>query len=219
MKTLVLLSALAAVTAGASAQTLFYGGDPHELNALMSITNVNGSGQGAATYDNFDVTAPTTITGVFGHFYESLNITSMRYEIRSGVSVGDGGMLIDSGIIATTRTVVGSGFGFDLARHEGTISPLNLMPGEYFITLQIAGSGTAYAAGTDGANGIGTPLNDDVAYFDSEFFGADFADSETEGADLGDFSFGLTTEAVPEPFTMALAGLALAGAARMRRRK
>ena len=98
----------------ASAQTLFYGGDlnlsdPNQ-NGLANENDgiVGGSPYGAATFQNFIIKDPDwDVTSLWTNNLSQLNPQSAYWEIRSGVSEGNGGTLIASGtaVAATSRTL------------------------------------------------------------------------------------------------------------------
>ena len=81
--------------------------------SLMRITPVTAQ---ASVYDNFVVTnaAGWDIAAVFSDDLSNTVITGASWEIRSGVSAGNGGTLVASGSTLTpTITPTGrSGFGF-----------------------------------------------------------------------------------------------------------
>ena len=128
MKKLASLSLFAVVFVGtlASAQCpsgcLFYGGDfdPNNPNAngLANETDaiVGGNPYGAATYQNFISSQTWNITGMFTNNLSTLTPSSGYWEIRSGVSEGNGGRLIAFGMQAGdnfSQTPTGrSGYGY-----------------------------------------------------------------------------------------------------------
>ena len=82
----------------------FYGGDldPNDpnVNGLANENDaiVGGNPYGAATYQNFVVSGtPITVGGLFTNNLSRLTPTAGYWEIRSGVSEGNGGTLIASG--------------------------------------------------------------------------------------------------------------------------
>lgn len=82
---------------------LFYGGDfdPNNPNA-NGLSNENdlidgGNPYGTATYQNFINSQTWNITGLFTNNLSTLTPSSGYWEIRSGMSEGNGGLLIASG--------------------------------------------------------------------------------------------------------------------------
>ena len=119
MKKFTLLSLFATLmlfTLVANADTLyFYGGDfdNNNVNAhgLANETDgiVSGSPYGAATFQNFVVSGSAiNVTRMFTNNLQDIITPATAYwEIRSGVSEGDGGTLIASGDGANTVTATG----------------------------------------------------------------------------------------------------------------
>jgi hypothetical protein len=137
---------------------------------------------------------------------------SSIWEIRSGITPGNGGTLIASGTdasIAIPVSNVGGAFTFFTP-----ITPVALAPGTYWLTVapDNAGQNSTYILATNGANAVGMPPgNDGNSYFSSTSGPVVF---EPVGTGAGpDFSMGVTgIEAVPEPATWigaSLAGLTL----------
>lgn len=219
--------ALAAVLqSAAAAQVQFYNGDFDGANGLASESNTLVSQ--AMVYENFSVGGGGLyVTGLFGQFLADFAATSAAWEIRSGVGVGDGGSLLFSGTDAATATVIGGALGYTLYDMAVSgIGALFLAPGEYWFGISLVGSGSgrAFVGTTSGANGINADL-DFGSYFNSSFFGANFAAASVwlSGGDPN-FSLGVTgrlgaDSTVPEPATMTLLVTGLAGLAASRRRR
>lgn len=221
---LVVLSALV-VGAAVSANAQWYNGDPNRTNGLASERNTVVSD--ARTYENFNVTGSAwNVTALYGHFYlgpfaTGQTFTNAYWEVRTGCSVGNGGTILQSGTTACTLTANGyDDFGFD-GRKVSVGVNFNLNPGTYWMTIapvgDIAGVGRAFVDQTSGANGVGTPIADGVALFDSPFFGANFADA-LAFAGQTNFSYGVDARPVPEPASMiALASLGIVALKRRRK--
>ena len=220
--------ALAAVAVcPAFAVDLFYGGDFDGLNSLASEENTIVPQ--AMTYDNFTVGATGwTVNSLGGIFTVQGTFTTARYEIRQGMSAGNGGTLLQSGLFSVSSVDIGDAFGLDLRDYNGSsFAPFFLAAGNYHLGISLVsavqGQGRAFVATTSGANGVGGPLNDYNSFFNSAFFGATFQPTNTTVNSQADHDFAYRiggefgTEAVPEPGTLALAGLGLA--AYLRRRK
>ena len=89
--------------------TLFYGGDlnlndPNQ-NGLSNENDaiVGGDPYGAATYQNFTLSQGATVTGLFTNNLSQLTPTNGYWEIRSGITEGNGGTLVASGTGASLQ--------------------------------------------------------------------------------------------------------------------
>src|SRR3954466_10508145 len=94
------ISAMAFGSAGAQAALLYYGGDidPGNPDADGIANGQNVANPDSQTYDNFTVTGGTWhVTNLFTNNLNNTNITGANWEIRSGVSAGNGGTLLFSG--------------------------------------------------------------------------------------------------------------------------
>ena len=103
------MNAAAITCITASAQAGWYAGDPSPttlapLAAFAWATNAPSPGYVAYTFDNFTWTGASggLVDTIGGHFISAGNgpitgVTYAQWEIRSGVSIGNGGTLIASG--------------------------------------------------------------------------------------------------------------------------
>ena len=123
-------------------------------------------------------------------------VTGANWEIRSGVSEGNGGTVVASG--TTTTPVVTptgrSGFGFTEFMVEVTGLSVDLAPGTYWLNVTPIGNGggRSFDSDTSGTNCVGLPCgNDDNAFINSSDFG--FVFHNTSSGDVGqpDFSMGV----------------------------
>jgi hypothetical protein len=210
---------------------VFYGGDfdPNNPNAngLANETDaiVGGTPTGSSTYQAFVVGAGGwTVTGLFSNNLTDLTVTSAYWEIRSGVSEGNGGTLISSGTDTTPiLSLTGrTGFGFNELHVEVDGLNLFLAPGTYWMTVtpQSGDASRSYNSNTFGLNSIGT-VPQDVQFWNSGFFGNNFTNANNGGV-FPAFSDGVITGGVtptPEPgsITLALMGGAALLFARRRR--
>jgi hypothetical protein len=218
-----LVFALAACAPASAGTVGWYNGDFNGNNGLANGIN-NGSWSQANTYDDFVVPAGGwLVTGVFSNDLMSFTGTTQAYwEIRSGVSAGNGGTLVASGTDTATQTATGrSGFGYTEYTVEVDGLSLFLAPGTYWLTVAPVGpgSGNSYVSTTSGANAIGNPPgNDDNSFFNSSTFGANFTPASNYVGAPADFSEGVLTGA-PEPGTLGMMfGAGLLGLGFLRRK-
>lgn len=228
-----LLCAQPAQAGPVPAGTIWYNGDYDGRDALVNQTGANAG----RVYDDFILSSTTQLTGVFSdNFIRSNNFTTASWQIRSGVSSGNGGTLIASGDGAASRTFTGrsTNFGGFFVYNEFqvlvNIPTLTLGPGTYWLsvtpdTSDVSGAGTnSLLSTTSGANAIGTPPgNDGNSFITSSFYGYNYtavSDPSVEGPGTWDFSMGVV--AVPEPSGLGLAMAqigTLGGFAVLRRRR
>lgn len=201
---------------GLSQAQLWYNGDPDLVSGLASEINTVVSD--ARVYDDFTLNSGATITGVFGNFFMDFFTSQAYYEIRSGVSAGNGGTLLASGTIAVSQTPNGfDNFGLTGYRISGSITPLALAGlTQYWLTLAPigTGSGRAFLQTTSFANSVGNTTSGQ-AFFDSTFFGFNFTPTTQVGQGLENFSLGV----VPEPASMVALATGLVSLFARRRRK
>jgi hypothetical protein len=218
-KGLIWLAALALLVAGlgqATASPIQYSGDFDGNNGLSSEKNTLVTD--ARTYSNFILGSQTTIDTVFANELMTSNFPTTAYwEIRSGVKVGNGGTLIASGTDKATSVLTGrSGFGLLEWTVQVTGLSVNLAPGEYYFTVAAidSGNGRAFVSTTSGANSIGMSKSDDT-FFDSTFFGVNFGKASDQVGAPANFSMGVggTVQSVPEPASLTLLALGIAGMA------
>jgi hypothetical protein len=203
----------------------FYSGDlnlsdPNQ-NGLANENDaiVSGSPYGAATFQNFNW-AGGTVTGLATNNLSGLNPTTAYWEIRSGVSEGNGGTLVASGTGSTSNQATGrSDFGFiEYTNFVGGLS-VNLGAGQYWMSVvpqDVNNANRSFNSDTDGTNGIGS-YQANNQYFDSAFFGANFTNANSQGAFAAFSQAAYGT--VPEPSSLIMLGSGLVAAAGVVRRR
>src|ERR1043166_5775986 len=143
-----------------SGNILWYNGDFNNVNGLANEQNTLVAQ--SSIYDNFIVPSPGWhVTAVFSDNLENTTVTGANWEIRSGVSEGNGGTLIASGTTATplvTPTGRG-GFGFTEFMSEVTGLSVDLAPGTYWLNVTPIGNGggRSFNSDTSGTNCVGLP--------------------------------------------------------------
>lgn len=221
MKKLLLLGLLA-VAGATQAQVLYYGGDADGRNGFASERNaIVGD---AASYDNFTLTSAANVTGAFGNFQDEFNggCTTAFYDIRTGVSEGNGGVSVASGTVAATSVDTGMNiFGREVFKYTVNFAPLALGAGTYYIAISPVngGSGRDFISTTSGANAVnngGHPNGNQ--FLNSSFFGVNYTNWQNlVGQGNWDLSYGVLGTTVPEPASMAVLGLGAMALIRRRR--
>jgi hypothetical protein len=153
----------------------------------------------AHVFDDFIVTdsGGWDITSVFSNNQMSTVATSATFEIRQGMSPGNGGTLVASGSTDTPVITPTGRFGFGLPEFTVEITGLSvhLDPGTYWLNVTPVDNldgGRSFNSTTLGANCVGTPCgNDQNAFFDSDIFGFVFEPTLNICPQCGDFSMGV----------------------------
>jgi hypothetical protein len=179
---------------------LWYNGDFDGVDGLGNEQDTAlGADQYAHTYDDFIVSDARgwDVTSVYSNNLSSTNIVGATWEIRQGISPGNGGTLIASGMTTTPFiTATGRG-GYGFTEFNVEVLGLNLhLPEDtnhYWLNVTPIGdlTGLSFVSTTSGENAIGQPLgNNQNAFFDSNFFGAVFESTADQGQPH-DFSMGV----------------------------
>jgi hypothetical protein len=226
---------------------LFYSGDfdPNNPNANglgnendAVVKSATARPVGAATFQNFQRSNGPPILALFTNNLSRLSPTGAYWEIRSGMSEGDGGTLIASGTASGgnfVQTPTGrSGFGYTEYTDVALGLDIELPPGTYWFAVVPQATSQAdrsFNSNTFGLNSIGTDI-DNEQYFNSALFGAHFTNANNEGV-FPRFSGGVLgnwcgdgescslsgPSDVPEPSSLVLLGAGVMGAAFVVRRR
>ncbi|HEY3745015.1 MAG TPA: dockerin type I domain-containing protein [Gemmatimonadaceae bacterium] len=184
------------------AGALWYNGDFDGTDGLANEQDTFAPGY-AHVYDDFNVTddAGWDVSSVYSNDLISTTVTGATWEIRQGVSAGNGGTVVASGM-TSTPSVTPTGrdaFGFTEYMVEVSGLGVHLAPGTYFLNVTPIGDldgNRSFDSTTSGANCIGTPCgNDDNSFFDAPvLFGVNFGPTSDQGAQFHDFSMGVNGE-------------------------
>ncbi len=160
--------------------------------------------------------AAGTSQSVFSNELFNYGSSGADFEIRSGVSSGNGGTLVASATgHASTQAPTGRTWQ-GVTEYTLNINNLDitLAPGEYWLMVRSVtygcGGGWYLSRGstTSGANAMGNPIGDGRSFFNrySQVF---VPTSDILGAGIWDFSYGIEGSSVPEPATFWLLGTGL----------
>jgi len=176
---------------------LWYNGDFDGVDGLTNEQDTFASGY-SHIYDDFNVgdSGGWDVNAVFSDNLASTNIIGASYEIRQGVSAGNGGTLIASGTTMTPDVTPTGRSGFGFTEFQVSIAvDVHLDAGTYWLNVTPIGpldGGRSFDSTTSGANCVGTPCgNNDDAFLDSTLFGAVFEPVADFGSQFHDFSMGV----------------------------
>lgn len=218
------LLAVLLLMGSAHGEILFYGGDFNpSFWYADSLSNendaaVHGDPYGSAVYQNFVIPAGQSwnVTALFSNDIMTLAPTSAYWEIRTGVSEGNGGTLVSSGAGSDSYFLKGA-----YGEYTNTVNGLNLTlaAGIYWFTVvpEAPGQqGRSSNTNTFGQNSVGTQVPDEQ-YLNSAFYGYNFTNADNLSI-FPRFSSGVIGTAVPEPSSLGLIASGLITAAGFARR-
>ncbi len=221
----------AGVGGSSTAQAAWSGGEPSPIStaplaAFYWTTGAPTPGYQAFAFDNFVWTNAgggmvDTIGGYFASFGGTpiTGVTVAGWEIRSGMSPGNGGTLVASGVGAPVTAAtpfnigqVGNPFLSPALRVELDVADFALAPGNYWVALSIGDAGTngtGFVVETTGTNSVGLGIDDGQAlYFQGDNINPpswNYVDVTTTFGGPMDLAYFITE--VPAPGAAALLGL------------
>ena len=214
--------------------SLWYNGDLNHVNGLANERDDGlGFGQYAHVFDDFNVTDSPGwhLTSLYSNNYMNYiesggPTTAVEWSIHQGITEGNPGTTVASGTSTDFAITIHYDGDFGFVEYSVQVKGLNinLAPGTYFLNVTPIGSGSgrSFTSDTSGAGCIGNPCgNNGNAFFDSNFFGANYQSTAEQGQP-GDFSMGVIGTVIPEPppwAMMAMGAVVLIGAQQLRRRK
>ncbi|MDP1854338.1 MAG: PEP-CTERM sorting domain-containing protein [Candidatus Omnitrophota bacterium] len=182
------------------------GGLANEINTSIAQSNV---------YEDFQVINDDgwLVNTIWSNDLMSFTgVEQAMWEIRRGVSEGNGGTLIAGGISPATQIATGRGVGSWTPEYTIEVTGLSiyLEPDTYWLTVAPIGFGYGYSyvSGTNGLNAIGAPVNNNYALWSY----GDLYFTPLPGGLYAPKNFSMGVEGViPEPATFSLFGLGLLG--------
>jgi hypothetical protein len=194
---------------GVTEPIVWYNGDMGGSFSISNQISLTNSSIDFMVYDNFTVPTRTHVTSVFSYNLTSPGFVPVgaRWEIRSGVSAGNGGVVIAAG------TVV-SGFGWKptgrwnfTGRTEYALIvsglSVNLAAGEYWLAVAPIGelASGSLLSGSFGLRSLGNLHPNDGKSYGATFYqtypGAGFRDFCAGLSGRCDFSLGISGSALP----------------------
>ncbi|HEY4084916.1 MAG TPA: hypothetical protein VGM43_03210 [Bryobacteraceae bacterium] len=165
-------------------------------------------------YDDFNVgAAGVDITGLIATeaIDNAAGITQASWEIRSGVSSGNGGTLVASGTNNISLVDTGAALGGEIYNVTLNGINVNLGAGTYWLAIApvLPGNQRAWIQTTTGVNAVGSPQgNNGNSFANGPALGANFTPISVYFGSSFDFSEGVLTS-TPEPTTLSLSAAAL----------
>jgi hypothetical protein len=180
---------------------LYYSGDfnPADGNANALANEDDAVVSSAHVYTPVKPGLAWSVSGLLINTLSGLTPTNATWEIRTGVSQGNGGTLVASGSGAVTQTATGrSAFGLTEYTDFVTLSPAVILAANttYWINVTPVCAACANRAfesnvpPATAANHVGPANIVNNSFFNSNFFGANFDNTNNQGG-FPLFSFGV----------------------------
>ncbi len=179
-----------AVATSAHGMTLWYNGDYNGEGAIPNGINMSTFSP-SSVYDDFIVPVPGCIVDTVwsNNFVDFTGVTQAYWEIRTGVSAGDGGAILASDTSSATQVPTGTSAPGSFVEYTIQVTGLDIQlpEGTYWLTVVPIGSGSGHSfiSATNGLNAISMAPGDNDAFIDSLFFGLDFEPTTIAAATWG----------------------------------
>jgi hypothetical protein len=210
---------LATLASASMAQVVWYNGDDDGADGFAALVgSPNGFGTQYFQYEDFTWSSAATAKSIKGTVLGTSAFTSIAWEVRTGMAVGNAGTLVTSGTTTANLTslgawaVVPSFTRYLMTADIGSVALTN--GGSYWLGVAMVVPNASFIGGvtsTSGLNAVGGPLNNDNSIARNVVSGDVISNG---GFDL---SLGISASPVPEPASMAALGLGALALIRRRR--
>jgi hypothetical protein len=158
--------------------THYYGGDFNDQTAFGNGVNTEFSSD-YFIFEDFEVAhRPITVTGLFSNNLMNFSgVNLAQWQIRTGVTPGYGGEVVAGGWGKSQQLRTGmTGFGLTEYTVQVLGLEVDLDPGTYWFTVAPVGRGVgrSYLSVTSGSNAVGTPIQDNRAFYSTNLSNSDF---------------------------------------------
>lgn len=215
--------AFVALTCVSRADVLHYGGD-FALSGYDFEPPASSHGDIGQFWDNFSISTLSAITSISGNFWNRDGVIIFNFaqiEIRTGMATGTPGST-DYIKNDTPATITPTGRTIGQMREyrvSCSVQSLVLQGGEYWLRINPVNAWGISA--TTGSNGVGPAVGDHRSFFYSNYYGPTFYQPVTTvlPGHPGDFSYMVEGNPVPEPMTVSILAIGVAGICKRRKAK